>query len=175
MTYIKEHDQLIPGGRNTTETATFAAGCFWGVEEAFSKVKGVVRTTVGYTGGSKEYPIYSEVCSGDTHHAEAVLVEYDAAQVSYEDLLNVFWRIHDPTTLNRQGPDVGEQYRSAIFYHDARQRDLANRSRDTLHETDQFRRRKIVTQIVPASAFWKAEDYHQHYLQKRGMPKCGIC
>jgi len=158
-----------------TETATFAAGCFWGVEEAFAKTKGVLRTTVGYTGGDKSYPTYSEVCTGTTHHAEAVLVEYDPSQTSYEDLLNVFWNIHDPTTVNRQGPDVGEQYRSAIFYHNERQRDLATKSRDRLRDSDRFRNRTVVTQIVPAAEFWMAEEYHQKYLQKRGMTHCRIC
>ena len=151
--------------------ATFAAGCFWGVEAAFRRVAGVIGAMVGYTGGSTVNPTYEDVCTGMTGHAEAVQLEYDPAKVSYEALLEVFWGMHDPTTLNRQGPDVGTQYRSAIFYHTPAQADAARLSRDR----EQGRhRRTIVTEIVPAEEFFRAEEYHQRYLEKRGAPHCGI-
>ncbi|MGB9587454.1 MAG: peptide-methionine (S)-S-oxide reductase MsrA [Armatimonadota bacterium] len=153
------------------ERATFAAGCFWGVEAAFRKVKGVVRTEVGYTGGITENPTYEDVCTGKTGHAEAVQVEYDPSEVSYEELLDVFWSIHDPTTRNQQGVDIGSQYRSAIFYHTAEQRHLAVESKKRLQESGKFDR-PIVTEIVPASTFWRAEEYHQCYLEKKGLGKC---
>lgn len=153
------------------ERATFAAGCFWGVEAAFRKVKGVVRTEVGYTGGITENPKYEDVCTGKTGHAEAVQVEYDPSEVSYEELLDVFWSIHDPTTRNQQGVDIGSQYRSAIFYHTAEQRRLAVESKKRLQESGKFDR-PIVTEIVPASTFWRAEEYHQCYLEKKGLGKC---
>jgi len=161
------------GGTGKMEKATFAAGCFWGVEEAFRKVKGVVSTAVGYTGGTIENPSYREVCTGRTGHAEAVLVEFDPAQVSYDELLEVFWAIHDPTTLNRQGPDVGSQYRSAIFYHSNEQEASAIASRDELRSSGKYKR-DIVTEITPASTFYMAEDYHQQYLAKRGLASCGV-
>ncbi len=154
-----------------TETATFAAGCFWGVEAAFCRVPGVISTTVGYTGGTAENPGYHDVCTGLTGHAEAVRVIYDPQQVSYDALLDLFWSIHDPTTLNRQGPDVGSQYRSAIFYHTEEQKRRAEASR--LQQSGRFRR-PIVTQIVPATVFWPAEEYHQKYLEKRGMSSCRL-
>ena len=147
--------------------ATFAAGCFWGVEEAFRTLAGVEKTTVGYTGGTVESPTYEQVCSGRTRHAESVLVEYDPARVTYEQLLDVFWNEHDPTTLDRQGPDVGTQYRSAIFFHDADQQAAAIASKERLEQSGRFRR-PIVTEIVPASTFYPAEEYHQQYFLKRG-------
>ena len=146
--------------------ATFAAGCFWSPQEVFEKVEGVTATRVGYTGGDAANPSYEQVCSGRTGHAEAVEVEYDPAKLSYEDLLKVFWEIHDPTTLNRQGPDVGSQYRSAVFAHDEAQKAAARASRDA-RQRARGDSRKIVTEIVEASDFWPAEDYHQHFLRKR--------
>jgi peptide-methionine (S)-S-oxide reductase len=157
----------------TTETATFAAGCFWGVEADFRQVPGVVSTQVGYTGGVTENPTYKEVCSGYTHHAEAVEVTYDPARVSYADLLRVFWENHNPTTLNRQGPDYGEQYRSAIFFHSPEQQAAAQASKEELERSGKWSR-PIVTQIVPAGLFYRAEDYHQQYLEKRGLSHCAI-
>lgn len=153
------------------EKATFAAGCFWGVEEAFRQVEGVVSTAVGYEGGSTPNPTYEDVCTDRTGHAEAVEVDYDPARVSYENLLDVFWQIHDPTTLNRQGPDVGTQYRSAIFYHTPEQRAAAIASKERQGKRGQDRR-PIVTAIVPASTFYRAEEYHQRYLEKRGEASC---
>jgi peptide-methionine (S)-S-oxide reductase len=162
-----------PGADRPTATATFAAGCFWGVEAAFRQVPGVVSTSVGYTGGSRDTPSYRQVCTGRTGHAEAVQVVYDPQRVSYDDLLAVFWDNHDPTTPNRQGPDIGTQYRSAVFVHDDEQRAAATRSREELDASGRFRR-PIVTEITPASAFWPAEDYHQQYLEKRGLSTCRI-
>ncbi len=150
------------------QKATFAAGCFWGVEERFAMVSGVVATAVGYTGGTIEQPTYELVCSGRTGHAEAVELEFDPQQVSYEQLLEVFWGCHDPTTLNRQGPDVGSQYRSAIFFHDAEQEKAALASRETLQASGQVRG-TIVSEFVQAAPFWRAEEYHQRYLEKRGL------
>jgi peptide-methionine (S)-S-oxide reductase len=153
--------------------ATFAAGCFWGVEEAFRRLPGVASTTAGYTGGTKKNPTYQEVCTGKTGHAEAVEVEFDPAQVSFDELLAVFFQSHDPTTLNRQGPDVGTQYRSAIFYRDADQETAARAAKQKLEAAKVFPR-PIVTDIEPASDFYRAEDYHQQYLEKRGMRSCHI-
>jgi len=147
--------------------ATFAAGCFWGVEEAFRTLPGVEKTAVGYTGGTVADATYEQVCSGRTGHAESVLVEYDPARVTYEQLLDVFWNEHDPTTLDRQGPDVGTQYRSAIFFHDADQQAAAIASKERLERSGRFRG-PIVTEIVPASAFYPAEEYHQQYFSKQG-------
>ncbi len=155
------------------EKATFAAGCFWGVEATFRALPGVTATRVGYIGGGTEKPTYQDVCTDRTGHAEAVEVTYDPAKISYEDLLKVFWENHDPTTLNRQGPDVGTQYRSAIFYHNPEQEAAARASKDRLAQSGKFRR-PIVTQIVPAVEFWQAEDYHQQYLEKRGLAHCHI-
>lgn len=149
------------------EKATFAAGCFWGVEESFCTVAGVVSTRVGYTGGHLEAPAYQQVCTDSTGHAEAVEIVYDPAVISYGQLLELFWQCHDPTQLNRQGPDFGSQYRSAIFYHSDEQRLLAEESRDRLDRSGRYRR-SVVTQIVPAERFWEAEAYHQKYHQKQG-------
>jgi len=153
--------------------ATFAAGCFWGVEDAFRQVKGVLSTSVGYTGGTKLNPTYKEVCTGGTGHAEAVEVEFDPGQVSYLELLATFWKSHDPTTLNRQGPDIGTQYRSAIFFHDAEQEQEARDSKAVLEKEGVFRR-PIVTQIVAAGPFYRAEEYHQQYFEKQGIRSCHI-
>lgn len=155
------------------EKATFAAGCFWGVEATFRKIPGVLSTRVGYTGGSTDRPTYRDVCTDRTGHAEAVEVAYDPARTSYDALLKVFWENHDPTTLNRQGPDVGTQYRSAIFYHDARQKEAATASKLALERSGAFRC-PVVTEIVAAGAFWEAEDYHQQYLEKRGADHCHV-
>ena len=156
-----------------TEKTTFGAGCFWGVEETFRNVKGVLSTSVGYAGGTKENPTYQDVCTDKTGHAEVVEVEFDPAQVSYDQLLDVFWSNHNPTTLNRQGPDMGTQYRSAIFYHSPEQEAAAAASKEKLEKSGRFNR-PIVTRIEPASKFWRAEDYHQRYLQKRGQSHCAI-
>jgi peptide-methionine (S)-S-oxide reductase len=154
-----------------TEKATFAAGCFWQVEADFRRLEGVTRTTAGYTGGSLDRPSYEDVCTDRTGHAEAVLVEYDPARLSYEDLLSTFWAGHDPTQLNRQGPDIGTQYRSAIFFHDEAQERAA---RESLERVQSSLDRPVVTQIVEAETFWPAEDYHQRYLEKRGMASCTL-
>jgi peptide-methionine (S)-S-oxide reductase len=148
-----------------SELATFAAGCFWGVEEEFRTLPGVISTRVGYTGGRSENPDYRQVCTGDTGHAEAVEITFDPAVISYGQLLEHFWQMHDPTTLNRQGPDVGTQYRSAIFFQSDEQHRLAEESRDRLERSGRIRR-QIVTGIVPAGTFWPAEEYHQKYHMK---------
>lgn len=153
--------------------ATFASGCFWGVEATFRQIPGVISTRVGYTGGDFKNPTYKDVCTDRTGHAEAVEVEYDPAKVSYDDLLKVFWENHDPTQLNRQGPDFGTQYRSAIFYHSAEQEQAARKSKEEMEKSKRFSR-QIVTQIVPATTFYEAEDYHQQYLEKRGLASCHI-
>ncbi|MGH2773318.1 MAG: peptide-methionine (S)-S-oxide reductase MsrA [Actinomycetota bacterium] len=153
--------------------ATFGAGCFWSVEAAYRMVPGVLATAVGYSGGWKENATYREVCSGNTGHAEVVQVEYDPERVSYDKLLEVFWENHDPTQKNRQGPDIGAQYRSAIFYHDEEQKAAAISSRDALEKSGKYRQ-PVVTEITPASEFWMAEDYHQQYLEKRGLATCRI-
>jgi peptide-methionine (S)-S-oxide reductase len=162
---------LAGDGPDGAERATFAAGCFWGVEAAFRQIHGVLQTAAGYTGGYVPDPTYERVCRHGTGHAEAVEVWFDPAQVSYGQLLETFWRIHNPTTRNRQGLDFGRQYRSAIFYHDARQQELAIASCDA---EQQSRRRRIVTQIIPASAFYRAEEYHQRYLEKHGHASCAV-
>ncbi len=154
------------------ERAVFAAGCFWGVEETFRTVDGVVSTRVGYTGGTTVNPTYEDVCGHDTGHAEAVEVIFDPNKVSYRELLNIFWDIHDPTTLNRQGPDVGSQYRSAVFYTTAAQEREARESMKEVEKTGIYSR-QIVTEIAPADEFYEAEDYHQKYLMKRGRKYCG--
>ncbi len=150
------------------QTATFGAGCFWGVEAAFRQLPGVLEAVSGYAGGALENPTYQQVCTGSTGHAEVVQVTFDPQRTSYDDLLNVFWRMHDPTTLNRQGPDVGTQYRSAIFYHDAQQAQAARASKAAL-ESSGAHKKPIVTQIEPATAFYPAEDYHQRYFEKHGV------
>jgi len=155
------------------EKATFGAGCFWGVEEIFRNLKGVTSTAVGYAGGTKENPTYEDVCSDETGHAEVVEVEFDPSQVSYDELLDVFWSNHNPTTLNRQGPDVGTQYRSAIFYHSPAQKEAAEASKEKIDKSGRFKR-PVVTQIEPAPRFYRAEEYHQRYLEKRGQSHCAI-
>lgn len=154
-----------------TDTATFAAGCFWGVESAFRQIPGVIDAVSGYTGGTTQHPTYREVCGHGTGHAEAVEVTFDPSRVSYEDLLAAFWSIHDPTQLNRQGPDVGDQYRSAIFTHSPQQMQAAEASRNAEQPKHA---RPIVTQILPAPAFWPAEEYHQRYLEKNGRAVCHV-
>ena len=154
------------------EKATFGAGCFWGVEAAFRQIKGVKSTAVGYLGGTLQNPTYENVCSGQTGHAEVVEVTFDPEKVSYDELLQVFWKNHNPTTLNRQGPDVGTQYRSAVFYHNDSQKTAAEKSKEEMNRS-KFDG-KIVTEITPASEFYKAEDYHQQYLEKRGLSSCHL-
>ena len=149
--------------------ATFAAGCFWHVEKSFRRINGVVSTVVGYMGGAKKNPAYEDVCTNETGHAEVLQVTYDPSKVSYEQLLEVFWKIHDPTTPNRQGPDVGTQYRSAIFYHDEKQKAAAIASKKRMQPKY---KNSIVTEIVPSSEFYRAEEYHQKYLEKRGLFTC---
>ena len=156
-----------------TDTAYFAAGCFWGVEAAYRNVQGVTATAVGYMGGHTVNPTYKDVCTDTTGHAEAVKVEYDPAKVSYEQLLETFWSVHNPTTLNRQGPDVGSQYRSAIFVNDEKQYDAAIESRANLAHSGGLQR-PVVTQISRAKKFYRAEEYHQRYLEKHGKASCGI-
>lgn len=159
-------EAVLQRGTNL-RTATVAAGCFWSVEAAFCQLDGVVSTVVGYTGGTTLNPSYEEVCTGTTGHAEAVQVRYDPAEISYEELLDVFWHIHDPTQLNRQGPDVGSQYRSAIFYHDQEQHRAAERSKRQLQQSGRLDG-DVVTEIVPATPFYPAEEYHQRYHEKHG-------
>ncbi len=148
--------------------ATFGAGCFWHVEDLFHKTKGITATKVGYTGGNLPNPTYEEVCTDKTGHVEAVQIEYDPNIISYEELLNLFWKNHDPTSLNRQGPDIGKQYRSAIFFHDEEQKKIARKSKEDLEQSGKFEK-KIVTEIVPAPEFYEAEEYHQKYFQKHGL------
>ena len=153
--------------------ATFAAGCFWGVEAAFRRIPGVLGTRVGYVGGKTENPTYQQVCTDTTGHAEAVEVEFDPAKTPYSSLLNVFWENHNPTQVNRQGPDVGAQYRSAIFFHSPEQEAEAKASKEALDKSGKYKA-KIATQIVPEATFYPAEDYHQQYLEKRGLATCHI-
>jgi peptide-methionine (S)-S-oxide reductase len=153
------------------DRATFGAGCFWGVEAAFRELPGVTGTAVGYSGGSTSNPTYEDVCTGRTGHAEVVQVEFDPERVSYEQLLDKFWEVHDPTTKNRQGWDIGTQYRSAIFFHTPEQGSAATASRERLQERT---RKPIVTEISAASQFYRAEEYHQRYLEKRGQASCAI-
>lgn len=155
------------------ELATFGAGCFWGVEVTFRQVPGVKDALVGYLGGTLANPTYRDVCTGRTGHAEVVQVQYDPSEVTYDKLLDVFWENHDPTTPNRQGPDVGTQYRSAIFYHSPQQKDVAEKSKARLEASGELRR-PVVTEITAASTFYPAEDYHQRYLEKRGLASCHI-
>src|SRR5262249_6560017 len=156
-----------------SEKATFAAGCFWGVEAAFRQVPGVLRTAVGYTGGRTKNPSYEDVCTDRTGHAEVVEVEYDPIRVRHDQLLNVSWTVHDPPQINRQGPDVGTQYRSAIFFNSPEQQAAALASKQALEKSGRYRR-PIATEIVPAPEFYRAEDYHQQYLEKRGLASCKI-
>jgi peptide-methionine (S)-S-oxide reductase len=156
-----------------TETATFGAGCFWGVEATFRRMPGVTDTAVGYAGGHMPHPTYKDVCTDNTGHAEVVQVTFDPAEISYDDLLNVFWETHDPTQLNRQGPDVGTQYRSVIFTHSPEQAEAARKSKAALEAAGKFGR-PIATEIVPAATFYRAEEYHQRYLERRGEASCHI-
>lgn len=155
------------------EKATFGAGCFWGVEAAFRRIPGVTATAVGYEGGQMDNPSYHDVCTDETGHAEVVQVEFDPARASYEQLLEVFWSNHNPTTRNRQGPDVGSQYRSVIFFHSPEQERIARASLEKQDKSGRFNR-PIVTQVEPATTFWKAEEYHQQYLEKKGLTHCHI-
>jgi peptide-methionine (S)-S-oxide reductase len=156
---------------NNLQRATFAAGCFWGVEEAFLKMKGVKSTRVGYTGGNFPDPSYEDVCTDITGHAEAIELEFEPNEISYRELLDFFWSIHNPTTMNRQGPDIGSQYRSTIFYHNPEQENIARKSKQQLDDSNSFQN-KIVTEIVPAATFYQAENYHQKYYQKIGGGSC---
>ena len=153
------------------EVATFGAGCFWGVEDTFMKIPGVTNTAVGFMGGTTQNPTYNEVCNGNTRHAEVVHLEYDPTKISYEKLLEVFWDSHNPTTFNRQGPDVGSQYRSAIFYHTPEQKAAAEKTKTALEVGHKFSK-PIVTEITEAGAFYRAEEYHQKYFQKTGIQSC---
>ncbi|HEY3875912.1 MAG TPA: peptide-methionine (S)-S-oxide reductase MsrA [Candidatus Kapabacteria bacterium] len=155
------------------EKATFGAGCFWGVEAEFRKIPGVKRTDVGYEGGHTERPSYRDVCTDKTGHAEVVQVEFDPAEVPYRNLLNVFWENHDPTQVNRQGPDVGTQYRSVIFYHTPEQARIAEETKRDRSASGRYRK-PIATEIVPSQSFWRAEEYHQQYLEKQGLASCHI-
>ncbi len=156
-----------------TQKAMFGAGCFWGVESAFRALPGVTQTTVGYSGGNFPNPTYQDVCSHRTGHAEVVLVEFDPAKIAYDDLLKTFWESHDPTQVNRQGPDIGAQYRSAIFFFTPQQETAARASKQRLEASGRFRR-PIATEITPAPEFWRAEEYHQQYFEKRGIASCHI-
>jgi peptide-methionine (S)-S-oxide reductase len=161
-------ENIVQVNTKKVQLATFAAGCFWGVEEAFRQVKGVKSIMVGYTGGWFNNPKYRDVCTHKTGHAEAVQLQFDPNEVSYENLLDIFWSIHNPTTKNRQGPDIGSQYRSMVAYHTPEQELLAKKSKEDLERSGKLNGRKIVTEIVPESRFYKAEEYHQKYYQKRG-------
>ena len=156
------------------EKATFGAGCFWGVEAAFAAIPGVTATAVGYEGGKMDRPSYKDVCTDQTGHAEVVELEFDPEKVSYERLLDLFFALHDPTTLNRQGPDWGTQYRSVVFYHSDEQRDQALSKIEQLTADGRFKPKRIVTKVEPAQTFWRAEEYHQKYLEKNGMASCHI-
>ncbi len=169
----EESVQAKPASKMGLETATFAEGCFWGVEETFRKLKGVKSTMVGYTGGHTKNPNYGEVCTGTTGHAEAIEIQFNPKEISYQELLKVFWSSHNPTTKNRQGPDHGEQYRSAIFFHSPEQEKAARESLKALELSGKWKS-SIVTEISPANSFWKAEDYHQQYLAKRGKKFCHL-
>jgi peptide-methionine (S)-S-oxide reductase len=170
---ISKKSQAPEKEKHMLEKATFAAGCFWGVEATFRQLKGVLSTQVGYIGGSVSSPSYKQVCTDTTGHAEAVEITYDPALINYDELLKVFWDNHDPTQVNRQGPDHGTQYRTAIFYHSPEQQKLAERSKLELEQSKRFNR-PIATHIVPAVEFWRAEEYHQQYLEKRGLSSCHI-
>lgn len=156
----------------SVQRATFGAGCFWGVEEAFRTVDGVLETAVGYMGGFTRNPTYEQVCTGETGHTEVVQVTFDPAKVSYRQLLAIFWSIHDPTQLNRQGPDIGPNYRSVIFYHNAEQAEIARQSKEEIGNSGRFGFGRIVTRILPATVFYRAEEYHQQYFAKQGGGSC---
>jgi peptide-methionine (S)-S-oxide reductase len=164
----------MAGTENTHKLATFGAGCFWGVEEAFRTIDGVISTAVGYMGGFVKDPGYEQVCTGETGHAEVVQVTYDPTRVSYEKLLEIFWSIHDPTQLNRQGPDIGPNYRSVIFFHDAEQGTIARRSKLDIELSGRYGSRSIMTAIQPAGPFYRAEEYHQQFFKKRGGGRCHL-
>ncbi|MDD5143888.1 peptide-methionine (S)-S-oxide reductase MsrA [Methanoregula sp.] len=164
----------MAGTGSTRKLATFGAGCFWGVEEAFRTIDGVISTAAGYMGGFVENPTYEQVCTGETGHAEVVQVTYDPARVSYEKLLDVFWSVHDPTQLNRQGPDIGPNYRSVIFFHDTEQGILARKFKLDIELSGRFGSRNIMTAIQPAGPFWRAEEYHQQFFKKRGSGRCHL-
>jgi peptide-methionine (S)-S-oxide reductase len=155
------------------EVATFGAGCFWGVEAAFRRTPGVIDAAVGYSGGDLEKPTYKDVCTDETGHAEVVQVTFDPQKLSYSQLLDVFWKIHDPTQVNRQGPDFGKQYRTVIFFHSRDQEEIARKSKQALESSGKFRH-PIATEISPVKTFWRAEEYHQRYLEKRGAESCHI-
>jgi peptide-methionine (S)-S-oxide reductase len=154
--------------------ATFGAGCFWGVEANFAAMPGVTATAVGYEGGSLSQPTYKDVCTDQTGHAEVVELEFDNEKIGYEQLLDAFFALHDPTTMNRQGPDWGTQYRSVVFFHSPEQERLAKAKIEQLTAEERFKPKRIVTQVVPAESFWRAEEYHQRYLEKRGLASCHI-
>lgn len=158
----------------TTEKATFGAGCFWGVEVAFRKAPGVMNAAVGYMGGSTKNPSYEDVCSGQTGHAEVVQIDYDPARITYDDLLKIFWENHNPTTRNAQGPDIGYQYRSVIFFHTKEQQAAAHASKASVQASEKYKNKEIVTEISPAQEFYRAEEYHQQYLVKHGGVSCHI-
>lgn len=172
---LKEDQSLHQVPENTTnlETAAFGAGCFWGVQEIFKKTKGVKNTVAGYMGGTLENPTYQDVCTDTTGHAEVVHVTYDPKEASYEKLLKVFWENHNPTTRNRQGPDIGSQYRSVIFFYNTEQKELAEKSKAKLEKSGKYKN-PIVTEIVPATTFYRAEEYHQNYLEKNGLSNCHL-
>lgn len=157
----------------TMEKATFGAGCFWGVEAAFRKINGVLNTTVGYMGGNLENPIYEEVCTDKTGHVEVVQVNYDPSKVTYEELLEIFWNVHNPTQLNRQGPDIGSQYKSVIFYHNNQQKKIAENSKQKLENSSKYKN-PIVTEITEVKKFYHAEEYHQQYIEKKGASSCHL-
>jgi peptide-methionine (S)-S-oxide reductase len=169
---VVEHKVLEIRGDVMMEKAVFGGGCFWGTEAAFRQIKGVSETAVGYMGGNLEDPTYQDVCRGTTNHAEVVQVRYDPEKLSYEKLLEVFWANHDPTTLNRQGPDVGTQYRSVIFYQSPQQQTAATASKEDLQKSHTYQSKQIVTEIVESGTFYRAEEYHQQYLEKRGLSQC---
>lgn len=163
-----------PNTNLNTEKATFGAGCFWGVEAAFAALPGVVSTAVGYEGGAMDQPTYKDVCTDQTGHAEVVELAFDPATISYDEILDAFFQLHDPTTMNRQGPDWGAQYRSVVFFHSPQQEAAVRAKIEALTAEGRFKPKRIVTQVVPAQTFWRAEEYHQRYLEKRGLSSCHI-
>jgi peptide-methionine (S)-S-oxide reductase len=174
MTTSTDHAHHAPGTPGTLRTAIFGAGCFWGVQAAFDRIEGVVRTDVGYCGGHTDKPTYRQVCELDTGHAEAVRIVYDPARVTFDELLAAFFTLHNPTQLNRQGPDYGTQYRSTVLVLDDEQKAAAERAIDALNTSGRFAPRKVVTRVEPAGTFWPAEEYHQKYLDKRGQTSCHL-